>query len=165
MASKSPFTNSSILTVGWILIKYASDLQLGSRDSASPVEQTARRRMAGIRGIEFRNRGGDMCFFIAGVQPRRRTLDAKPQRCPRCGLHQAYVQRIDHYISLFFIPLVRVKQGDPFLYCQRCEQPVDTQPEQPAAASSDDRQPETCRQCGRRLEASFKYCPYCGQRR
>jgi hypothetical protein len=44
-----------------------------------------------------------MCFFIAGVQPKTRILNNAPQRCPRCGLYQAYTQQVDHYISLFFL--------------------------------------------------------------
>ncbi|MBR9981485.1 MAG: hypothetical protein KFF50_10710 [Desulfatitalea sp.] len=36
-----------------------------------------------------------MSFVIAGVQPKTRTLDNAPRRCPRCGLHQAYTQRVD----------------------------------------------------------------------
>jgi hypothetical protein len=66
-----------------------------------------------------------MCFLIAGVQPKTRVLDQTPARCPSCGLFQAQLRRVDHYFSLFFIPLLRVKQGTPFLYCQRCQRPVD----------------------------------------
>jgi DNA-directed RNA polymerase subunit RPC12/RpoP len=104
-----------------------------------------------------------MCFFIAGVQPKTRMLDNKPQRCPRCGLYQAYTQQVDHYISLFFIPLLRIKQGMPFLYCRRCGQSVEPGSGQEVEAASFDRpsSPE-CKQCGHRLEGDFKYCPYCG---
>ena len=105
-----------------------------------------------------------MCFFIAGVQPKTRTLDSKPRRCPLCGLYQAYTQQVDHYLSLFFIPLLRVKQGTPFLYCRRCGQPVEPGSQQEPAAGSFGRPSPVCRQCGRSLEGHFKYCPYCGQR-
>jgi hypothetical protein len=50
-------------------------------------------------------------FLIAGVQPKTRRVDDNPQRCPSCGLAQAYTTRVDHYLSLFFIPLIRVKKG------------------------------------------------------
>ena len=106
-----------------------------------------------------------MFFVIAGVQPKTRTLDNAPRRCPRCGLHQAYTQRVDHYFSLFFIPLVRVRHGEPYLFCRRCNQTV---------ASSDDGQssdPPTghragpaCHRCGRTLDRVFAFCPFCGQR-
>ena len=105
-----------------------------------------------------------MCFVIAGLQPKTRTLSDVPQRCPRCGLHQAYIRQVDHYLSLFFIPLLPIKKGEPFLYCQRCEQPVAHGEQQPAAPASPGHPPSLCRQCGRSLERSFKYCPYCGQR-
>ena len=108
-----------------------------------------------------------MCFFIGGVQPRMKTLDASPRRCPVCGLQQAYLQRVDHYLSLFFIPLLPVKHGDPFLFCRHCQNPVDDSSRAdgaipPPSAGGSAMQ---CPQCGRRLEGSFKYCPYCGQRR
>jgi ribosomal protein L37E len=103
-----------------------------------------------------------MCFFIAGVQPKTRTLNNAPQRCPRCGLYQAYTQQVDHYISLFFIPLLRIKQGLPFLYCRRCGQSVESGPLHGEAAFG--RSSPMCRQCGRSLEDQFEYCPYCGQR-
>ena len=107
-----------------------------------------------------------MCFFIAGLQPRTTLLEQTPRRCPACGMHQAYVQRVDHYLSVFFIPLLPVKRGEPFLFCQRCNQPVGetTRPpfddEPPAAGKT----PARCLQCGRTLQANFKYCPHCGQR-
>jgi hypothetical protein len=40
-----------------------------------------------------------MFFVIAGVQPKTRTLDNVPRRCPRCGLHQAHAHKVDHYFS------------------------------------------------------------------
>jgi DNA-directed RNA polymerase subunit RPC12/RpoP len=105
-----------------------------------------------------------MCIFIAGVQPKTRTLDSTPQRCPQCGLYQAYTQQVDHYISLFFIPLLRVKQGAPFLYCRRCGQSVSPGAQQEKGAATSDRSSPQCRRCGRSLEGHFLYCPYCGQR-
>ena len=109
-----------------------------------------------------------MCFVIAGVQPKTRTLDETPRRCARCGLHQARLQQVDHYISLFFIPLIRVKQGEPFLYCQRCRQPVDLPTDTTGTVSgpqpSGGPQHPMCRQCGRTLSSEYRYCPHCGQR-
>ena len=64
-------------------------------------------------------------FLIAGVQPKTRRVDEHPQRCPACGLARAYTTRVDHYLSLFFIPLFRVKRGEPFLLCNGCQRPVD----------------------------------------
>jgi hypothetical protein len=63
-------------------------------------------------------------FLIAGVQPKTRRVDENPQRCPSCGRSQAYTTRVDHYLSLFFIPLIRVKQGEPFLLCEGCQRPA-----------------------------------------
>lgn len=102
-----------------------------------------------------------MFFVIAGMQPRTMTLDAQPRRCPRCGLDQAVHQRIDHYVSLFFIPLVRVKKGAPFLFCRRCQQAVAT--EGFGATPLTDGRP-ACAQCGAAVDPGFAFCPHCGRR-
>jgi hypothetical protein len=60
-------------------------------------------------------------ILIAGVSPKIKVLDQNPRRCPGCGLNQAYSKRTDHYLSLFFIPIFRVKKGEPFIICDRCE--------------------------------------------
>jgi len=102
-------------------------------------------------------------FLIAGVQPKTRRVGEYPQRCPACGLIRAYTTRVDHYLSLFFIPLFRVKQGNPFLLCEGCRRPVDepqdSPQKKPAAGAS-----RTCVACKRPVDESFKYCPHCGQR-
>ncbi len=101
-------------------------------------------------------------FIIGGIQPKVRVLDERPVRCPTCGLHQAYTRRVDHYLSLFFIPLIRVKTGVPFLACERCGK----------AASDGGRRTfrpprgpgNYCRSCNRELPADFEFCPHCGRR-
>lgn len=105
----------------------------------------------------------DAVFLIAGVQPKTRRIDDTPRRCPACGLAQAYTTRVDHYLSLFFLPVIRVKQGAPFLFCEHCRQPVDdSSPTFQGAASAS---PATvCAACNKTFDASFKYCPHCGQR-
>jgi hypothetical protein len=102
-------------------------------------------------------------FLIAGVQPKTKRVDERPQRCPSCGLVQAYTTRVDHYLSLFFIPLIRVKQGETFLLCENCQQPSGdfshSAPQQPLAGTD-----RVCVACKKRFDQSFKYCPHCGQR-
>ena len=102
-------------------------------------------------------------FFIAGVQPKTRRVDEIPQRCPSCGLLQAFTTRVDHYLSLFFIPLIRVKQGEPFLWCEGCQRPVNGSrapvKEVPLSGAS-----TVCVACNKVFDRSFKYCPHCGQR-
>ena len=102
-------------------------------------------------------------IFIAGIQPKTKKLDDNPRRCPLCGLHQAYSRRVDHYFSLFFIPLLRVKKGTPFIVCDRCGQDIDgigRDREERKTVGSD-----TCRRCGRGIDPSFRYCPHCGSKR
>jgi hypothetical protein len=101
-------------------------------------------------------------IFIAGVSPKVKVLDQNPRRCPVCGLHQAYCKRTDHYLSLFFIPILRVKKGEPFVICARCEQTAH------APGTDFTQQPpeeaRRCGYCGKSLDKDFKYCPHCGKR-
>jgi hypothetical protein len=66
-------------------------------------------------------------------------------------------------LSLFFIPLFRVKQGEHFLECDRCGIVSDAAGKAPGDTSSD-RRVQSCGRCGRRMEAEFQFCPYCGER-
>jgi transcription elongation factor Elf1 len=101
-------------------------------------------------------------FLIGGITPKMKILDNTPRRCPVCGLHQAYTKRVDHYFNLFFIPIVRVKKGEPFIMCERCERTVN---EFDAKDGSDrvDVAASKCPHCGKTVDESFTYCPYCGK--
>jgi predicted RNA-binding Zn-ribbon protein involved in translation (DUF1610 family) len=101
-------------------------------------------------------------FLIAGVQPKTRRVDENPQRCPSCGLARAYACRVDQYLSLFFIPLIRVKKGATFLLCDGCGRSVDDSPVPPREAPSG--VTTVCVACKRTFDSSFAYCPHCGQR-
>lgn len=109
-----------------------------------------------------------MFFLIGGVQPKTVPLDDQRRRCPACGLAQARLERIDHYLSVFFIPLLRVRQGQPVLVCRRCGAVTD-----PGAAfaseslqgpSPQPSRPPQCGNCGALLEPGFSYCPHCGSK-
>ena len=102
-------------------------------------------------------------FFIGGVQPRKVKVDDQARACPRCGLPSARLKRLDHYISLFFIPIIPVKRGEPFLECDRCGGSFD-ETGQPPASPSEFRAPQNCPQCGQPVSPEFRYCPNCGQR-
>jgi len=106
-------------------------------------------------------------FFIGGIQPKTKTLDETPRLCPACGLAQARLRRIDHYLSLFFIPLFPVKKGDPLLICDRCGYAAP--PEEALRGSPLGQAPPTpvafrCPSCDKVLDSSFVYCPYCGRK-
>jgi hypothetical protein len=103
-----------------------------------------------------------MFFFIGGVQPKTVTVDDSPRLCPACGLAQARLKRIDHYLSLFFIPLFPVKRGAPVVICDRCG--AVSSPGQGVAPSSLTPERTRCFRCGSALEPTFQYCPHCGNR-
>ncbi len=100
-------------------------------------------------------------IFIIGVTPKTRVLEKSPGICTRCGLAQAQIKRIDHYLSLFFIPLFRVKKGDPVIVCEQCEQRMD----QGAWDFFRDEKVSDalCPHCNRTISDNFRYCPYCGK--
>ena len=100
-------------------------------------------------------------FLIAGISPKTITIDNNPRVCPFCGLAQAYYKRVDHYFNLFFIPLFRVKKGEPFIMCERCEKNVSNYREDYNSWSGG--QDIKCKNCGKTLNKDFKYCPFCGK--
>ncbi len=99
-------------------------------------------------------------FLIAGISHKTRVLDSRARLCPLCGFSRAYYRRVDHYLSLFFIPLLRVKTGQPFLLCEACEKTVSEMKADHRAET--DRTAHRCRTCGKGLETGFRYCPFCG---
>lgn len=101
-------------------------------------------------------------IFIGGIQPKTRIIEGQARPCPLCGRIRAHYRRVDHYLSFFFIPVLRIKKGEPFLACDTCQQEVQEMVQSgeivaaaPAAA---------CSQCGRRLESDYDFCPGCGRR-
>ena len=101
-------------------------------------------------------------FLIIGITPKTKILDQNPRRCPVCGLHQAYNRRVDHYFQIFFIPVARVKKGEPFVQCEHChriknEFDRESPPDQEGSAL-------LCKYCGKPIQKGYYYCPYCGKK-
>ncbi len=103
-----------------------------------------------------------MFFLIGGVQPKTVTLDETPEICPACGLAQARLKRVDHYLSVFFISLFRVKKGDPVLVCDRCG--AISSPDGGIQGAFHEALTDRCPQCGYTVARDFRYCPSCGRR-
>jgi len=100
-----------------------------------------------------------MFFFIGGIQPRITFADKEPVLCPSCGLLRARYKRVDHYISLFFIPLFPIKRGDTFLFCDRCGLQT------PGVVTGNlyGYGQLICKNCGSNIKKDFIYCPFCGK--
>jgi hypothetical protein len=102
-----------------------------------------------------------MFFFIGGVQPRTVRVDRQLRACPLCGRMELSLKRIDHYLSLFFIPLFPVKRGIPFLSCGSCRVSFKEDGSPCEQDSKDVRR--KCQHCGKKLASDFVFCPYCGK--
>jgi hypothetical protein len=100
-------------------------------------------------------------IFIGGIGPREKRLEQQPRVCPNCGLTRAYLTRTDDYLSLFFIPLLRIRKGQPFVSCERCGYVGDERGT--VYESGMDLSLPRCRRCGAGLQGDFRYCPYCGE--
>ena len=99
-------------------------------------------------------------IFIGGVGPRRKKLESQARICSNCGLSQAYLVRTDQYLSLFFLPILRIRKGQSFVECERCGHITDETGK--VYASSTDPRPFQCHRCGQTLDKGFNYCPHCG---
>ncbi|NVM25503.1 MAG: zinc ribbon domain-containing protein [Desulfobacterales bacterium] len=102
-----------------------------------------------------------MFFFIGGIQPKTILVDKQARSCSACGHFEVYLKRVDHYLSLFLIPLFPVKKGTPFLICENCKTVLDGQgyrldAEQALAE-------KRCLHCGRHIDPDFTFCPSCGK--
>lgn len=102
-------------------------------------------------------------IFIGGVQPRKIKVSDAKRTCPNCGLMTVEEKRIDHYLSLFFIPLVPIKRGEPFWVCSHCNL-IQDQAGRPAALSAPQAGGRYCSSCQKDFLDTFDYCPYCGRR-
>mmetsp|Transcript_11371 Transcript_11371/g.5718 ORF Transcript_11371/g.5718 Transcript_11371/m.5718 type:complete len:104 (+) Transcript_11371:45-356(+) len=103
-----------------------------------------------------------MFFIIAGLFPKRTKVDKTPRLCPSCGLMRAYLVRDDSYFNFFFIPLFKVKTGEEFLHCERCNSLFAESFYYNNILHAD---VYKCNICGTFLDPDFKFCPNCGKKR
>jgi hypothetical protein len=69
---------------------------------------------------------------------------------------------VDHWLHLFFIPVLPVRRGQETVVCERCGGPVSGR--ESAGAPFRAERPNRCPSCGKDLESDFRFCPGCGQR-
>lgn len=128
-------------------------------------------------------------FFIGGVAPRAVSRALRGARCPSCGGANSLVERrVDHMLSVFFIPIFPVSRGAPILACSSCGwsdtrmgedrggvppptppgHPVGGVPAQPRRLmppAPRQHHLEQCPSCSRTVEdPAFRFCPFCGTR-
>lgn len=101
--------------------------------------------------------GGRNCLSETWVLSRIREIDATARECPACKAHQATLKRVDHYLCLFRIPVMRVRKGEPFLACNGCESIIAKDYKKSRTTSK-----RICSTCGRALYGDV-YCPICGR--
>jgi hypothetical protein len=104
-----------------------------------------------------------MFFFIGGIQPKTVRLEKHSRACPSCAHFELYTERIDQYIALFFIPLIRIRKGMPFTTCRHCNTVWDDPPGSTGYESNQGSVAQTCGFCGKNVESNFAYCPFCGR--
>jgi RNA polymerase subunit RPABC4/transcription elongation factor Spt4 len=102
-----------------------------------------------------------MFFLIGGIQPKTVTIEKQARYCPSCGQLGVSLKRVDHYVSLFFIPLFPVKRGIPFLICDHCNTVLDERTY--GTGSEGYVREKRCPSCGRKVDPDFAFCPYCGK--
>ena len=102
-----------------------------------------------------------MFFFIGGIQPKTILIEKQPRACPSCGYYEVSKKRVDHYVSLFFIPLFPVKKGTPFLFCENCKTSVDDTGYRVDFEKTEGE--KRCPYCGKEVDPHYRFCPYCGK--
>lgn len=98
-----------------------------------------------------------MFFFIGGIQPKTIRADKQAKLCSVCGHPGVYLKRVDHYLSVFFIPLFPVKKGTPFLICENCCTKFDDRGER------EELWRRGCPNCGNSVDQYSSFCPNCGK--
>lgn len=59
-----------------------------------------------------------MFFFVGGISPKV-VVEATRRLCPNCN-DNLVQKRVDHVLTLFFMPIWTVSRGNPVTECERC---------------------------------------------
>ncbi len=137
------------------------------------INQYVRRKHARSDKLQELFPGRWAFIFIGGIQPKKVELDQAARCCPACGRLTLRHRRRDAYLSLFFVPLVRVKAGAPHWECDSCGRILTEAPPAGSAVLADARRPAApaapaapavCPACGGATSPGHNFCPACGQR-
>ncbi|MEW6259953.1 MAG: zinc-ribbon domain-containing protein [Thermodesulfobacteriota bacterium] len=88
-------------------------------------------------------------------------MSPTPRICAVCGSPNAYIERVDHYLSLFSFPFLRIKKGAPFLLCEACDSVSDMFETKRSRSSVTGTRRVCCKHCQTELHGDV-FCPSCG---
>ncbi|KAL5704381.1 hypothetical protein ACHQM5_022820 [Ranunculus cassubicifolius] len=102
-------------------------------------------------------------FFAGGIQQQvTQILKTGASKCIVCGSKSDLVE-YEKVLKLFFIPVYRWPGKEPLMHCNNCNlffpQSISSPSTMDALNSS---AVLRCRSCDRRVEAQFRFCPFCG---
>ncbi|XP_051129449.1 uncharacterized protein LOC127250299 [Andrographis paniculata] len=97
-------------------------------------------------------------FFVGGVeQQARQVLKSGIGKCISCGSPADLVE-YDKVLKLFFVPVWRWPGKHPLMHCKDCR--IFFPPSLDKAAAVD--AALRCQFCDRKVDPSFRFCPFCG---
>ncbi|XP_057809565.1 uncharacterized protein LOC131023926 [Salvia miltiorrhiza] len=97
-----------------------------------------------------------MFFFFVGElgQQAKQVLKSGVGRCISCGSPADLVE-YEKVLKAFFVPVWRWPGKEPLMHCKDCN--LFFPPEKEAVEAA-----LRCHFCSRHVDASFRFCPYCG---
>ncbi|GBF90225.1 hypothetical protein Rsub_03358 [Raphidocelis subcapitata] len=105
-----------------------------------------------------------MFVFVGGVSPHAVSRDLPARECPACGAVGAMQERrVDSDLSLFFVRVLTLERGAPFLACTRCGwTSMAGSGGNGAPAAGAVAQGPACPHCGSDVQRGWQWCPFCG---
>ncbi|KAH6789101.1 zinc-ribbon domain protein [Perilla frutescens var. frutescens] len=106
-------------------------------------------------------------FFVGGLeQQAKQVLKSGVGRCIACGLPADLVE-YEKVLKLFFVPVWRWPGKEPLMHCKDCNlffpQSLSPPPQKPRLPEKEVVEAAiSCQFCSRKVDASFRFCPFCG---
>ncbi|XP_047980021.1 uncharacterized protein LOC125221804 [Salvia hispanica] len=106
-------------------------------------------------------------FFVGGLeQQARQVLKSGVGRCISCGSPADLVE-YEKVLKAFFVPVWRWPGKEPLMHCKDCNlffpQSISPPPPPPRLLEKESVDAALrCHFCSRQVDASFRFCPFCG---